>query len=376
VAFGAQGIGLCRTEHMFFGEGKIGPMREMILAETPEERRAALAKLLPLQREDFRGLFVEMAGRPVTIRTLDPPLHEFLPHDDAGVRALAAATGKPVERVRERIAELAESNPMLGNRGCRLGIAYPEITEMQARAIFEAACDAAEAGAKVEPEVMIPLVASVKELDHQAKVVRRVAAEVFEARGRKVRYLVGTMIEVPRGALTANEIARAAEFFSFGTNDLTQTTYGLSRDDVGPVLAKYLREEILNVDPFVSLDPEGVGELMRIGAERGRATRPDLKLGICGEHGGDPASVAFCDALGLDYVSCSPYRLPIARLAAAQAALHAARAALPAVGPAPARVRKAARGSGRAAPNGKARHVAVVLPVKKRGGGRRTQPHA
>jgi pyruvate, orthophosphate dikinase len=376
VAFGAQGIGLCRTEHMFFGEGKIGPMREMILAETPEERRAALAKLLPLQREDFRGLFVEMAGRPVTIRTLDPPLHEFLPHDDAGVRALAAATGKPVERVRERIAELAESNPMLGNRGCRLGIAYPEITEMQARAIFEAACDAAEAGAKVEPEVMIPLVASVKELDHQAKVVRRVAAEVFEARGRKVRYLVGTMIEVPRGALTANEIARAAEFFSFGTNDLTQTTYGLSRDDVGPVLAKYLREEILNVDPFVSLDPEGVGELMRIGAERGRATRPDLKLGICGEHGGDPASVAFCDALGLDYVSCSPYRLPIARLAAAQAALHAVRAALPAVGPAPARVRKAARGSGRAAPNGKARHVAVVLPVKKRGGGRRTQPHA
>jgi pyruvate, orthophosphate dikinase len=376
VAFGAQGIGLCRTEHMFFGEGKIGPMREMILAETPEERRAALAKLLPLQREDFRGLFVEMAGRPVTIRTLDPPLHEFLPHDDAGVRALAAATGKPVERVRERIAELAESNPMLGNRGCRLGIAYPEITEMQARAIFEAACDAAEAGAKVEPEVMIPLVASVKELDHQAKVVRRVAAEVFEARGRKVRYLVGTMIEVPRGALTANEIARAAEFFSFGTNDLTQTTYGLSRDDVGPVLAKYLREEILNVDPFVSLDPEGVGELMRIGAERGRATRPDLKLGICGEHGGDPASVAFCDALGLDYVSCSPYRLPIARLAAAQAALHAARAALAAVGPAPARVRKAARGSGRAAPNGKARHVAVVLPVKKRGGGRRTQPHA
>jgi pyruvate, orthophosphate dikinase len=327
VAFGAQGIGLCRTEHMFFGEGKIGPMREMIVAETPEERRAALAKLLPLQREDFRGLFVEMAGRPVTIRTLDPPLHEFLPHGEAGIAELARATGKPIERIRERIEELAETNPMLGNRGCRLGISYPEITEMQARAIFEAACDAADAGVKVEPEVMIPLVGARKELDDQAAVVRRVAAEVFEARGRKVRYLVGTMIEVPRGALTAADIARTAEFFSFGTNDLTQTTFGLSRDDTGPVLASYVAKEILTVDPFVSIDQDGVGALMRIAVEGGRSTRPELKLGICGEHGGDPTSVEFCHRLGLDYVSCSPYRLPIARLAAAQAALRDAAAA-------------------------------------------------
>ncbi|HTN51760.1 MAG TPA: pyruvate, phosphate dikinase [Anaeromyxobacter sp.] len=319
IAFGAQGIGLCRTEHMFFGEGKIGPMREMIVAETAEERRAALAKLLPLQRDDFRGLFLEMAGRPVTIRTLDPPLHEFLPHDEAGIAELARATGRTVAHVKERIEELAEANPMLGNRGCRLGISYPEITEMQARAIFEAACDAAEQGVKVEPEVMIPLVATVKELEHQAKLVRRVAAEVFEARGRKVRWAVGTMIEVPRGALTAAEIAREAEFFSFGTNDLTQTAFGLSRDDVGVVLQTYLEEEILPGDPFVSIDQEGVGALMRIAVEGGRATRPGIKLGICGEHGGDPASVEFCHRIGLDYVSCSPYRLPIARLAAARA---------------------------------------------------------
>ncbi|WP_242396225.1 pyruvate, phosphate dikinase, partial [Anaeromyxobacter oryzisoli] len=327
VAFGAQGIGLCRTEHMFFGEGKIGPMREMIVAETHEERRDALSKLLPLQREDFRGLFVEMAGRPVTIRTLDPPLHEFLPHDEAGIAQLARDTGRTVEQVRARVEDLAEANPMLGHRGCRLGISYPEITEMQARAIFEAACDVAEQGVKVEPEVMIPLVASVKELDDQAAIVRAVAAEVFRERGRKVRYLVGTMIEVPRGAVTAGQIARTAEFFSFGTNDLTQTTFGLSRDDTGPVIRTYLDKEILTVDPFVSIDQEGVGALMRVAVEGGRATRPDLHLGICGEHGGDPASVAFCHALGLDYVSCSPYRLPIARLAAAQAALRELRAA-------------------------------------------------
>jgi pyruvate,orthophosphate dikinase len=327
VALGAQGIGLCRTEHMFFGEGKIGPMREMIVAETTEARRAALAKLLPLQRADFRGIFEAMGSRPVTIRTIDPPLHEFLPQDEKGVAALAAASGTSVEKVRQRIEELHESNPMLGHRGCRLGVSYPEITEMQARAIFEAACDVAEQGVEVEPEVMIPLVGSKRELDDQAAIVRRVAGEVFAARGQKVRYLVGTMIEVPRGALTAAEIAKTADFFSFGTNDLTQTVFGLSRDDTGPVLAAYLEKEIWPVDPFVSIDRDGVGELMRIAVKGGRATKPELKLGICGEHGGDPPSVEFCHELGLDYVSCSPYRLPIARLAAAQAALRSTKAA-------------------------------------------------
>ncbi|HSN15920.1 MAG TPA: putative PEP-binding protein, partial [Anaeromyxobacteraceae bacterium] len=322
VAFGAEGIGLCRTEHMFFGEGKIGPMREMIVAETEAERRAALAKLLPLQREDFRGLFEEMGARPVTIRTLDPPLHEFLPHDEKGIADLARATAKPVEKIRMRIEELAESNPMLGHRGCRLGISYPEITEMQARAIFEAACDVAAKGKAVEPEVMIPLVGEKRELDDQTRVVRRVAAEVFAERKRKVRFKVGTMIEVPRGALTSEAIAATAEFFSFGTNDLTQTTFGLSRDDTGPVLNSYLAKDIYPVDPFVSIDRKGVGELMRIGVEGGRRGRPGIKLGICGEHGGDPSSVEFCHELGLDYVSCSPYRIPIARLAAAQAALR------------------------------------------------------
>jgi pyruvate,orthophosphate dikinase len=322
VAFGAQGIGLCRTEHMFFGEGKIGPMREMIVADNEGDRRRALGKLLPLQREDFRGLFIAMAGRPVTIRTLDPPLHEFLPHDDAGVAELARATGQTVERIQARVHELAESNPMLGHRGCRLGISYPEITEMQARAIFEAAIDALEQGSKVEPEVMIPLVGARKELDDQAAVVRRVADEVFAERGKKVRYLVGTMIEVPRGAITAGEIARTAEFFSFGTNDLTQTTFGLSRDDTGPVLRTYVDKDIYAVDPFVSIDRDGVGALMKIAVGAGREARPGIKLGICGEHGGDPSSVVFCHEIGLDYVSCSPYRLPIARLAAAQAALR------------------------------------------------------
>jgi pyruvate,orthophosphate dikinase len=321
VAFGAEGIGLCRTEHMFFGSGKIEPMREMIVAETEAERRVALAKLLPLQRADFAGLFRAMGSRPVTIRTIDPPLHEFLPQDEAGVADLARATGKSVERIRARIGELHESNPMLGHRGCRLGITYPEITEMQARAIIEAAVEVAAEGVKVKPEIMIPLVGAREELDDQTRVVRETAARVFEERKRKVPYLVGTMIEVPRGALTAGDIARTAEFFSFGTNDLTQTTFGLSRDDMGPVLASYVKKDIYAVDPFVTIDRQGVGRLMRIAIQDGRATKPDLKLGICGEHGGDPNSVEFCDALGLDYVSCSPYRLPIARLAAAQAVL-------------------------------------------------------
>ncbi len=323
VAFGAEGIGLCRTEHMFFGEDKIGPMREMIVAENEADRRSALAKLLPLQREDFYGIFKAMAGRPVTIRTLDPPLHEFLPHDEAGVKELARATGKTVEEIHGRIEELKESNPMLGHRGCRLGITYPEITEMQARAIFEAACDLAAEGEKVYPEIMIPLVGTKKELDLQADVVRKTAEAVFTEKGKKVGYTVGTMIEVPRAALTAGEIAQTAEFFSFGTNDLTQTTYGLSRDDVPRVLASYLQHDIYTVDPFVSVDRKGVGGLMKMAVAAGRAAKPKLKIGICGEHGGDPSSVEFCHEIGLDYVSCSPYRLPIARLAAAQAALKA-----------------------------------------------------
>jgi pyruvate,orthophosphate dikinase len=321
VSFGAQGIGLCRTEHMFFGAGKIEPMREMIVAENEAERRAALDKLLPLQREDFAGLFRAMGSRPVTIRTIDPPLHEFLPQDEAGVADLAQATGKSVERIRARIDELHESNPMLGHRGCRLGITYPEITEMQVRAILEAAIEVAAEGVKVRPEIMIPLVGTRAEFDHQAAIVREMARQVFAERKRKVAFLVGTMIEVPRGALTAGEIARTAEFFSFGTNDLTQTTFGLSRDDMGPVLVNYVKKDIYAVDPFVTIDREGVGRLMKIAIQEGRATQPKLKLGICGEHGGDPNSVEFCDAIGLDYVSCSPYRLPIARLAAAQAAL-------------------------------------------------------
>jgi pyruvate,orthophosphate dikinase len=323
VAFGAEGIGLCRTEHMFFGEGKIGPMREMIVAENEHDRRAALAKLLPLQREDFAGLFRAMAGRPVTVRTLDPPLHEFLPHDEAGVQDLAKSTGKSVAEIKERIEGLKESNPMLGHRGCRLGISYPEITEMQARALFEAACDVSTDGKPVFPEIMIPLIGTKRELELQANLVRKVAAEVFAERKRTLGYSVGTMIEIPRAALTAGEIAGVADFFSFGTNDLTQMTFGLSRDDVPRVLADYLKQDIYDVDPFVSIDREGVGALMKMAVAGGRAAKPKLKLGICGEHGGDPSSVEFCHEIGLDYVSCSPYRLPIARLAAAQAVLKA-----------------------------------------------------
>ncbi len=323
LAFGAEGIGLCRTEHMFFGEGKIGPMRQMILADTAEERRAALAKLLPLQRADFEAIFRVMHGRPVTIRTLDPPLHEFLPHDEAGQEELARELGLPVAAVRARVEALHEFNPMLGFRGCRLGIAYPEITEMQARAIFEAAANVQADGTPVQVEVMIPLVGHRRELELQAGVVRRVAEEVMEERQVRLRYRIGTMIEVPRGAVTADEIAQVAAFFSFGTNDLTQTTLGMSRDDAGRFLARYVAEfEIYPRDPFESLDIGGVGTLMRIAVEKGRSANPGLKIGICGEHGGDPASVRFCHDLGLDYVSCSPFRVPIARLAAAHAALR------------------------------------------------------
>jgi len=325
LAFGAEGVGLCRTEHMFFGEGKIGPMREMILAETVNERRAALAKLLPLQRQDFEGIFRVMNGRPVTIRTIDPPLHEFLPHDDAGQAVLAAQMGIAAERVRERVAALHEFNPMLGFRGCRLGIIYPEITEMQARAIFEAAANVVKSGVAAVPEVMIPLVGHVKELKLQADIVRRVASEVMKEKGVRLKYAVGTMIEVPRGALTADAIAGVAEFFSFGTNDLTQTTLGVSRDDAARFLTPYVQEfEIYPKDPFESLDLDGVGALVRIAVQKGRAARPTLKIGICGEHGGDPDSVVFCHQAGLDYVSCSPFRVPIARLAAAHAALTSA----------------------------------------------------
>ncbi len=343
--FGAEGIGLCRTEHMFFGERKIGPMREMILANSEKGRRAALKKLLPLQRKDFVGVFKAMDGLPVTIRTLDPPLHEFLPrredlmvdiallssysakqkkdlvtkYKDYGVKGVGDLK-KALPALLSRVEQLHEFNPMLGHRGCRLGITYPEITEMQARAIFEAAVDCTKKGIKVLPEVMIPLVATVKEMANQGAIVRRVAEEVFKEKGKKIEYMVGTMIELPRAALVADEIAKEAEFFSFGTNDLTQTTFGFSRDDVNKVLPTYLAEGILKQDPFAALDQEGVGQLVKMATERGRKTRSNLKVGICGEHGGEPSSVEFCYRTGLNYVSCSPFRVLTARLAAAQAA--------------------------------------------------------
>ncbi|MGQ9481527.1 pyruvate, phosphate dikinase [Chloroflexus sp.] len=323
--FGAEGIGLCRTEHMFFEGDRIDAMREMILADTVEERRAALAKIEPLQQSDFEGLFREMAGLPVTIRTLDPPLHEFLPHDDDEIEALANKLGVDPRKVKARVESLREANPMLGFRGCRLGILYPEITEMQARAIFKAAVKVKAEGIDVHPEVMIPLVGHVSELKLQEEVVRRVAAEVFAEAGVEVPYLVGTMIELPRAALVADEIAQVAEFFSFGTNDLTQTTLGLSRDDSGRFLPIYVEKKLIPDDPFQTIDQRGVGQLVQIGTERGRSTRVDLKVGVCGEHGGDPASVEFFHRVGLNYVSCSPYRVPIARLAAAQAALGEAK---------------------------------------------------
>jgi pyruvate,orthophosphate dikinase len=333
IAFGAEGIGLCRTEHMFFNH--IKEMREMILADTKEDRKKALAKLLPFQRADFEGIFRAMKGFPVTIRTLDPPLHEFLPHDPKGQDEMAEELGVPRQVIMERVKALHEFNPMLGFRGCRLGIVYPEITEMQARAIIEAACNVAKEGVKVEPEIMIPLVGFVSELKTQAKIVRETAEQVFKEKGMKVAYLVGTMIELPRACVAAGQIAQEAEFFSFGTNDLTQTGLGMSRDDYGSFIRVYMdppkikdasgeevpQPEIVTKDPFQVIDFDGIGGLMQLGVERGRKTRADLKIGICGEHGGEPDSVKFCHKIGLNYVSCSPFRVPIARLAAAQAAL-------------------------------------------------------
>jgi len=323
IAFGAEGIGLCRTEHMFFGEGKIGPMREMILADNSDDRKAALAKLLPYQRKDFEGIFKAMDGRPVTIRTIDPPLHEFLPHDEKGQKELAKQMGISASKVKERVEALHEFNPMLGFRGCRLGILFPEITEMQARAIFEATVNVIRKNKKkVFPEIMIPLVGNVKELKIQEQIVRKVADEVMAKRKIKFDYLVGTMIEIPRGAITAAKVAEVAEFFSFGTNDLTQTTLGLSRDDSGRFLPHYVSEDIYARDPFEAIDQDGVGFLMKHAVSEGRTTRKKIKLGICGEHGGEPSSVEFCHEIGLNYVSCSPFRVPIARLAAARAVIR------------------------------------------------------
>ncbi|MGB0682002.1 MAG: pyruvate, phosphate dikinase [Magnetovibrionaceae bacterium] len=326
--FGAEGIGLCRTEHMFFDPARIIHMREMILAEDEEGRKSALAKLLPYQRDDFTELFRIMAGLPVTIRLLDPPLHEFLPHTANEVKEVAKAAGVSPEEIIERAEALKETNPMLGHRGCRLGVTYPEITEMQTRAIIEAAIAVeSDSGESVVPEIMVPLVGLKAELDTLKAVIDKTAAAVMEEKGKSVTYMVGTMIELPRAALRAGEIAETAEFFSFGTNDLTQTTLGISRDDAGPIMKAYREQGLIEIDPFVSIDQDGVGELVKLGVERGRATRSDIKLGICGEHGGDPKSVHFCQGAGLDYVSCSPYRVPIARLAAAQAALGAEREA-------------------------------------------------
>jgi len=323
IEFGAEGIGLCRTEHMFFEASRIQNVREMIFAVTADERRAALEKLLPEQRDDFAGLFKIMDGLPITVRLLDPPLHEFLPHEEADIDAFAQAAGIGAKQVRRRLSELHEMNPMLGHRGCRLGITYPEIYEMQARAIFEAAVDSSADGDRgVIPEIMIPLVGARKELELMRTVVEKAAEEVFAEKGKRVEYLVGTMIELPRAALTADKIAENADFFSFGTNDLTQTTLGMSRDDAGNFLPDYVGKGIYERDPFASLDIEGVGRLIELASVAGRGTKPHLKLGICGEHGGDPASIEFCEQVGLDYVSCSPYRVPIARLAAAQAAIR------------------------------------------------------
>jgi pyruvate,orthophosphate dikinase len=331
VRFGAEGIGLCRTEHMFFGEERLPVVQEMILAKTSTERQAALDKLLPFQKADFKGIFEAMQGRPVTIRTLDPPLHEFLPDREELIDEIKKLKAEEEpnhelidekERILDRVEELHEANPMLGHRGCRLGVMFPEITAMQARAIFQAACELTKRGKKVFPEVMIPLVGHVNEFKNQKEVVDQAAEEAMKKYRVKLKYLVGTMIEIPRACLTADQVASEAEFFSFGTNDLTQMTFGYSRDDAGKFLPYYTENGILDHDPFVSLDQTGVGQLVEMGVKKGRSARKNLKVGICGEHGGDPDSVIFCHRAGLDYVSCSPYRVPIARLAAAQAAVR------------------------------------------------------
>jgi len=317
--FGAQGIGLTRTEHMFFEEDKIKAMREMILSEDEAGRREALAKLLPLQREDFEGIFQAMHDLPVTVRLLDPPLHEFVPHEEESQKIMAEEMGITVADIKQKVEDLHEFNPMLGHRGCRLGNTYPEITEMQSRAIIEAALNLKTKGISAKPEIMIPLIGTKEELKMQEQIVRASAEKVFEERNDRIDYLVGTMIEIPRAALTADEIAETAEFFSFGTNDLTQMAFGYSRDDAGKFLPIYLDKGILEADPFQVIDQTGVGSLMKIGVEKGRKTRPNIKIGICGEHGGEPSSVEFCNTLGFGYVSCSPFRVPIARLAAAHA---------------------------------------------------------
>jgi pyruvate,orthophosphate dikinase len=329
--FGAEGIGLCRTEHMFFEGDRIDAVREMILAESPSARAIAAARLLPMQRGDFEGIFRAMDGLPVTIRLLDPPLHEFLPHGDSEVKHLARRMGVESARLRARVDSHHETNPMLGHRGCRLGISYPDITWMQAQAIFEAAVSVAAEGVTVCPEIMVPLVATAEELKRQRAIIDEAAEDVFEASGTRIEYLVGTMIELPRAALTADEIAAEAEFFSFGTNDLTQTTFGLSRDDAGRFLPGYVEQGIIPHDPFQSLDLGGVGKLVEMACRLGRGVKPDLKLGVCGEHGGDPRSVEFFHGAGLNYVSCSPYRVPVARLAAAHAALNDPRLKEPAL---------------------------------------------
>ena len=320
--FGAQGIGLCRTEHMFFEGDRIKAVREMILSSDEEGRRAALAKLLPMQRADFEGIFKAMDGFGVTIRLLDPPLHEFVPHEASAQKELAEEMGLTLAEVKAKVDELSEFNPMLGHRGCRLGITYPEITEMQTRAIIEAALNCKAQGIDVHPEIMVPLVGTLKELQNQANVINNTAGKVFEERGESLVYKIGTMIEVPRAALTADKIAEVADFFSFGTNDLTQMTFGYSRDDAPKFLKHYKEIGIIKVDPFEVLDQEGVGQLVEMGVKKGRSTKPELKVGICGEHGGEPSSVKFCAKLGMNYVSCSPFRVPIARVAAAQAAIE------------------------------------------------------
>jgi pyruvate,orthophosphate dikinase len=320
--FGARGIGLCRTEHMFFEGDKIIAMREMILSKDETGRRAALEKLLPLQRADFYGIFSAMQSLPVTVRLLDPPLHEFVPHDEKGQKEMSRVMGVPYEEIHSRVEGLLEQNPMLGLRGCRLGNLYPEITEMQTRAILEAALELKAKGVEVYPEIMVPLTSILHEFEPQKKIIENTAKQVFKEKNNTIDYKIGTMIEIPRAALTAHRIATAAEFFSFGTNDLTQMTFGFSRDDVAKFLPMYLDKGILKEDPFAVLDQKGVGQLVEIATRRGREIRPDLKCGICGEHGGEPSSVKFCHRVGLDYVSCSPYRVPIARLAAAQAAIE------------------------------------------------------